>query len=50
MLRVIAAQVGDTETVAMADRILEQEHSAAKKLDGLLDEVALTGAPQVASA
>jgi ferritin-like metal-binding protein YciE len=40
MLLVVARQAADHETVAVAERILAQEEAAAKKLDGLLDQVA----------
>jgi ferritin-like metal-binding protein YciE len=40
MLRVVAQQAGDHETVEVAEHILAQEEAAAEKLDGLLDQVA----------
>ena len=40
-LRAVAQQAGDSETVAMAERILAQEQAAAQKLDGLLERAAL---------
>lgn len=40
MLRVVAQQAGDEETVQVAERILAEEEAAAEKLDGLLDQVA----------
>ena len=45
-LRAVAQQAGDTGTVALADRILPEEQAASAKLDGLLEEAALVGAPQ----
>ena len=45
-LRAVARQAGDTGTVALADRILPEEQATADKLDGLLEEAALVGAPQ----
>jgi ferritin-like metal-binding protein YciE len=49
-LRAVAQQAGDTETVALAERILVQEQAAAQKLDALLEQAALVGAPQTAAA
>ncbi|HEV2771015.1 MAG TPA: DUF892 family protein [Solirubrobacteraceae bacterium] len=46
MLRTVAQRAGDQETVLMAERILDQERAAAEKLDGLIEQVALTGVPQ----
>lgn len=40
MLRVVAEQAKDQETVQVAERILAQEEAAAEKLDGLLEQVA----------
>jgi ferritin-like metal-binding protein YciE len=40
MLKVVAERAGDQETVQVAERILEQEHEAVGKLDGLLEKVA----------
>ena len=40
MLRVVAQQAGDQETVQVAERILAEEEAAAEKLDGLLEQVA----------
>lgn len=40
MLRVVAREAGDEETVQVAEKILAQEEAAAEKLDGLLDQVA----------
>jgi ferritin-like metal-binding protein YciE len=40
MLRVVARQAGDTETVEVAERILAQEEAAAEKIGGLLEQVA----------
>jgi ferritin-like metal-binding protein YciE len=40
MLKVVAERAGDQETAQVAARILEQEHEAASKLDGLLEQVA----------
>jgi ferritin-like metal-binding protein YciE len=48
-LRAVAQQAGDTGTVALADRILPEEQATADKLDGLLEEAALVGAPQTAA-
>jgi ferritin-like metal-binding protein YciE len=49
-LRAVAQQAGDSETVAMAERILAQEQAAAQKLDGLLERAALVGLPHSAAA
>lgn len=46
MLRTVAERAGDQETVLMAERILDQEHAAAEKLDGLIEQLALVGVPQ----
>ena len=40
MLREVAQQAGDQETVQVAEHILAQEEAAAEKLDGLLEQVA----------
>jgi ferritin-like metal-binding protein YciE len=48
-LRAVAEKAGDAETVALAERILAQEQRAAEKLDGLLEQSALVGAPQLAA-
>ena len=40
MLRQVATRAGDQETVAVADRILKQEHAAAETLSDLLERVA----------
>ena len=48
-LRAAALQAGDSETAAMAERILVDEQAAAQKLDGLLEQAALVGLPQTAS-
>jgi ferritin-like metal-binding protein YciE len=40
MLCVVAERAGDQQTVQIARRILEQEKEAARKLDGLLEQVA----------
>jgi ferritin-like metal-binding protein YciE len=40
MLRVVAEQAGDQETTRVAGQILEQETSAARQLEGLLEQVA----------
>jgi ferritin-like metal-binding protein YciE len=40
MLREVARRAGDEETVAVAERILAQEESAAQKLGSLLEAVA----------
>ncbi len=50
MLRSVAEHAGDTETEQLAERILGQEQAAAEKLDGLLDDVAITSLPQTPSA
>ncbi len=50
MLRAVAERAGDHETGQLAERILEQEQTAAQKLDGLLEQAALSGLPQTASA
>ncbi|MFZ1997330.1 MAG: DUF892 family protein [Solirubrobacteraceae bacterium] len=49
-LRAVAQYAGDTETAALAERILVQEQAAAEKLDALLDRAALIGLPQSAAA
>ena len=48
MLRQVAEQAGDQETAQIAERILGEEQAAAQKLDGLLEQAALTGLPQAA--
>jgi ferritin-like metal-binding protein YciE len=48
-LRAVALQAGDSETAAMAERILVDEQAAAQKLDGLLEQAALVGLPQTAA-
>jgi ferritin-like metal-binding protein YciE len=48
MLRTVAERAGDQETVGLAERILGEEQSAAERLDSLLEQVAVTGAPQAA--
>jgi ferritin-like metal-binding protein YciE len=40
MLREVAQRAGDEQTVAVAERILTQEQAAAKKIGGLLEQVA----------
>lgn len=40
MLREVAHRAGDTQTVAVAERILTQEQAAAKHIGGLLEQVA----------
>lgn len=50
MLRTVAQRAGDAETVQVADRILTDERAAADKLDALLEEAALVGLPQTATA
>lgn len=40
MLRLVAQRAGDTESVAVADRILAQEQGAADRIEQLLDSVA----------
>ena len=45
-LRAVADREGDTETVALADRILAQEQAAADKVSGLLEQAALISVPQ----
>jgi ferritin-like metal-binding protein YciE len=40
MLREVAHRAGDEQTVAVAERILAQEQAAAKKISGLLEQVA----------
>jgi ferritin-like metal-binding protein YciE len=49
-LRAVAQYAGDTETAALAERILVQEQAAAEKLDALLDRAAVVGLPQSAAA
>ena len=39
-LKRTAARAGDTETAALADRIIAEERAAAEKLRGLLPEAA----------
>ena len=46
---VAAQRAGDRETAAMAELILQQEQAAAQKLDALLEQAALVGAPQIAA-
>lgn len=41
MLRVVARQAGDEETVHVAEQILLQEEAAAQKLEDLLEQVAI---------
>jgi ferritin-like metal-binding protein YciE len=48
-LRAAALRAGDSETAAMAERILVQEQAAAQKLDALLEQAALVGLPQTAA-
>jgi len=48
MLRTVAERAGDQETVQMAERILDQERAAAEKLDGLIEQAAVSGLPQQA--
>ncbi len=48
-LRAAALHAGDSETAAMAERILVDEQAAAQKLDGLLEQAALVGLPQTAA-
>ena len=40
MLSVVAQRAGDQQTLEVARRILEDEQAAARKLDGLLEQVA----------
>ncbi|MBV9944488.1 MAG: DUF892 family protein [Solirubrobacterales bacterium] len=40
MLREVAQRAGDEQTVAVAERILTQEQAAAKRISGLLEQVA----------
>ena len=40
MLREVAHRAGDEQTVAVAERILTEEQAAAKKISGLLEQVA----------
>ena len=47
MLRRVAETAGDQETAQMAGQILAQEQTAAEKLDGLLEQAAIVGLPQV---
>jgi ferritin-like metal-binding protein YciE len=49
-LRTVAERAGDQETVQLAERILADERATADKLDALLEEAALVGLPQTASA
>lgn len=42
MLRVVARQADDAETVQVAEHVLAQEEAAAEKLEGLLEQVAST--------
>jgi hypothetical protein len=39
-----------TPAVALADRILQDEHTAAQKLSDLMEQAALVGLPQAACA
>jgi ferritin-like metal-binding protein YciE len=50
MLRTVAVNAGDTETAALAERILGEEQAAASKLDALIEEAAVVGVPQEAGA
>ena len=47
-LRAVAERAGDTETVALAERIIAEEQAAADKISGLLEQVALASVPQTA--
>ena len=47
-LRTVAQRANDGTTAELAERILRQEEAAAAKLDGLIEEAALTGLPQAA--
>jgi ferritin-like metal-binding protein YciE len=40
MLREVARRAGDEQTVAVTERILTEEQEAAKKIGGLLEQVA----------
>ena len=47
-LRAVAEHAGDTETVALAERIIAEEQAAADTISGLLEQVALHSVPQSA--
>jgi ferritin-like metal-binding protein YciE len=47
-LRAVAQQANDTETVQLADRILQEERAAAQKLGDLMEPAALAALPQAA--
>jgi ferritin-like metal-binding protein YciE len=47
-LRAVAEQANDTETVQLAERILQEEQSAAQKVGDLMEQAALVGMPQAA--
>ncbi|MFZ0386755.1 MAG: DUF892 family protein [Solirubrobacteraceae bacterium] len=47
-LRAVAQRAEDVETVALADRILQDEQSAAQKLSDLMEQAALVGVAQAA--
>jgi ferritin-like metal-binding protein YciE len=47
-LRTVAQRAGDTQTVALADRILVQEERAATRVGELIEQAALVGVPQAA--
>lgn len=49
-LRTVAEHAGDTETAALAQRILAQEQTAAEQVDALLEQAAMVGLPQSAAA
>jgi ferritin-like metal-binding protein YciE len=44
----VAQQANDSETVQLADQILQEEQTAAQKVGDLIEEAALTGLPQAA--
>jgi ferritin-like metal-binding protein YciE len=50
MLKRVAERAGDAETVAMADRILEQERAAAEKVRALFDEAVTVALAEQVSA
>jgi ferritin-like metal-binding protein YciE len=50
MLHAVAYTAQDTETAELAERILQEEAAAAVKLDILIEQAAMVGLPQTATA
>ena len=46
-LRAVAEQAGDTETVALANRIIAEEQHAADTVSSMLERVAVVSVPQM---